>query len=105
MRPEFIWTAIAVITVLSAGRITRLITWDALPTSAWIRMKWDDLTEQYGDWNLLFHCPWCMSFWVTLGIVLWGYFTNFHEWWWLVNGIFAAAYVAPMIVVRDGDDD
>lgn len=94
----------AVVGTLSAARMTRLVTWDKFPPSIWVRMLWDRLTND-GPWSLLFHCPWCLSFWITGAVVLWGYSTGFDKWWWIINSIFGLSYVAAMIVVRDGDDD
>jgi hypothetical protein len=94
----------AVVGTLSAARITRLITWDKFPPAVRVRMIWDRLTND-GEWSLLFHCPWCMGFWVTGGVVLWGYFTEFDKWWWITNSIFGLSYVAAMVIVHDGDDD
>lgn len=97
------WAAAVLVTIVSAARITRLITYDAFPPSAWVRSKWDDLTDDSG-WNLLFHCPWCMSFWVTLGVFGVGWLTEWHPAWWFVNVVLAASYCAAMVMIRDGDD-
>lgn len=93
----------AVVGVLSAARITRLITWDDFPPSMWVRDMWDRITNE-NKWALLFHCPWCMGFWVTAAVALSGWYSDFHFWWWMVNVIFGLSYVAAMIVIRDGDD-
>lgn len=100
---EFYWVAVALVTVISASRITRLLTFDAFPPIKWVRDKYGDLTDGSG-WALLGYCPWCMSFWVTLGIVLAGYYSDWHLAWWLVNSVFAGSYLAAMLMVRDGDD-
>lgn len=97
-----VWIVAFVVGSLSAGRITRLLVQDTFPPVVWVRMKWDDLTDG-SDWNTLFHCHWCMSFWVTLPIGLWAWLSDLHASWWVINGIMAAAYVAPMIVERDGE--
>lgn len=89
-----------VVLCLSAGRITRLITADSFPPVVWVRIKWDDWTDG-SDWNKLFHCHWCMSFWVVTPLALWGWLSNLHTSWWIINAILAASYVVPMIVERD----
>lgn len=103
MSNEFEWVAIAVVTIVSAARITRLLTFDAFPPIRWVREKIEDKLDGSG-WELIAYCPWCMSFWVTLGLVGWGYGTDWDLYWWLVNSIFAGAYLAAMTMVRDGDD-
>jgi len=95
-----VWILAFVVGTLSAGRITRLLTQDSFPPVVWFRIKWDDWTDE-SDWNKLFHCHWCLSFWVVVPIALWGWLSGLHESWWVINGIMAAAYVTPMIVERD----
>ena len=100
---DFEWIAVAVVTVLSAARLTRLATFDAFPPVEWLRDKYADATDGT-KWQILAYCPWCASFWITAAVVLSGYFSEFHLIWWLVNTIFAASYVAAMVMVRDGDE-
>lgn len=100
---NFHWVAIAVVTVLSASRLTRLVTWDSFPPSVWFRMKWDTITKD-GSWSLLVHCGYCFSFWATLGVVLWGYWSDWNSFWWIANGTLAASYAAAVFMTNDGDD-
>lgn len=93
----------ALVAILSAARITRLITIDAFPPAAWMRALWDRITRD-GDWSLLFHCPYCMSFWVTIGVVGSGIWSDYHPAWWVINGVFGGSYLAAIIVRFDGDD-
>jgi hypothetical protein len=98
---EILGVALAVVVgILSAGRLTRLITQDTFPPAVWFRMKWDDWTDDTA-WNPLFHCHWCLSPWLTLPIGLWGWLTDLHIAWWVFNGWLAAAYVVAMVVERD----
>lgn len=92
-----------VVGVVSSARLTRLITQDSFPPAVWVRMKWDDLTDD-SQWNPLFHCHWCMSFWTTLPIGLWGWLSNFHVSWWVVNLLLAGSYLNAMLVERDEKD-
>jgi len=95
-----LWIIAFVVGSLSAGRITRLLTQDSFPPAVWLRMKWDDKTDD-NQWNVLMHCHWCLSFWVTAPIGLWAWLSNLHASWWVFNGILAATYVAAMVVERD----
>jgi hypothetical protein len=92
-----------VVGVISSARLTRLITQDSFPPAAWVRAKWDDRTDG-SSWNDLFHCHWCMSFWTTLPIGLWGWLSNFHVSWWVVNILLAGSYLNAMLVERDEKD-
>lgn len=116
MSMEFYWIAVAVVTIVSASRITRLLTFDDFPPIRWAREKFEDKFDGTG-WEIIAFCPWCMTPWVTVGVVGWadiaGVLDGKPAWggdgelsqpiWWLVNGVFAASYLAAMLMVRDGD--
>lgn len=97
------WLAVFAVTVLSSARLTRLVVTDAFPPVAWIRAKWDDLTEPSG-WNLLLHCFYCLSFWTTLVILGLGWLSDWHPAWWFINATLGASYLAAVFVVKDGED-
>lgn len=104
-----------VLAVLAAGRITRLVIYDAFPPAAWLRARWDDLTDTPGkrrvlhSWNKLLHCPWCFLPWVLLVIVLTFPLTLAFTWWAIIwwTGIvwMAGSYVGTMIYLRDDPTD
>lgn len=98
------WVAVALVTITSAARITRLLTYDEFPPSVWVRMQWDKLTHDNG-YALLVHCGYCASFWITLIVLGVGELTDYHPVWWFVNGVFGASYLAAILMSRDGDDD
>ena len=100
----FEWVAIAVVVVTSSARLTRLATYDKFPPVRWLRDKYADLTDGSG-WQLLAFCPYCASFWFTLIVALSGYYSNWHEAWWLTNGTLGASYLAAILMVNDGEDD
>lgn len=107
--PWWVTLLVAVpILVLGAGRLTRVIYFDAFPPTAWLRSKWDLLTEK-SDWNLLMHCPWCLSHWVIAGGLAW--FALGFAWpilwpiWYVFFGWFALSYLTAMIIVRDEPAD
>lgn len=99
----FEWVAVAIVTILSSARLTRLLTIDKFPPIKWVRDKYEARTDG-SDWQLLTMCGYCMSFWTTLAVVLWGWLSGFHEAWWVVNSILAAAYAAAVFMAHDGDD-
>lgn len=100
----FEWVAVAIVTIMSAARITRLVTADHYPPSMWVRMKWHQITKD-GDWALLVDCPYCFAVWASGFVLLWGYLSDFHWSWWLFNGWLGAAYAAAYVVIFDGDDE
>lgn len=100
----FFWIAVAVVVVLSSARLTRLATYDKFPPVEWLRDKYADWTDATG-WQLLAYCGYCASFWLTLIVVLSGYYSDWHTAWWLVNGSLGGSYLAAIIMTHDGDDD
>lgn len=113
MNDEFYWVAVVATTIISASRLTRLATVDKFPPIAWLRNKYADFTDGT-DWQWLMFCGYCFSFWATLGVITWAYFAGVFApgataevWtrvWWLVNGTFAASYLAAVFMAHDGDD-
>jgi hypothetical protein len=113
---EFYWLAVALVTVVSAARLTRLATVDKFPPVKWLRNKYGDLTDG-SDWQWLMFCGYCFSFWATVFVVGWGWFSGVYDVsgngtafdiWWVSNGILAAAYLAAVFMAHDadpGDDD
>lgn len=107
MSIEFFWIAVAAVTITSSARITRLVTYDKFPPVQWLRDKYADLTDRPRllGWQLLAFCAYCASFWITVGVVLWGYLTDWQPVWWVVNGTFGASYLAAILMVHDGEPD
>jgi hypothetical protein len=113
---EFYWLAVVVTTIVSASRLTRLATWDKFPPVVWLRDKYADATDG-GGWQLLAFCGYCASFWITALVVAWGWQSGVYsdfgnadappvatQVWWVINGIFAASYLAAILMVHDGDE-
>lgn len=115
MSVEFYWIAVAVVTVLSASRITRLFVADKFPPTMWIRNtygNWTDKGPRRLQWQLLLFCGFCFGFWATAFVVAWGYLSGVYgheerldpQVWWLANGVLGGSYLAAMVMARDGDD-
>lgn len=103
MSDEFRWVAIAIVTIISSARITRLVTWDTFPPSVWLRIKWDTITRD-GSWSILAHCGYCFGLYAAGFTVLTGWLSDWHLAWWLFNGWLAAGYAAAVVMAFDGDD-
>lgn len=114
----FHWIAFAVIAVMSAARITRLLTFDKFPPVQAVRHWYVgamDQSDKTRPWQLLALCGYCMGFWVALAVLLWADLAGLldgspafgEDWmpqvWWLVNGLFALAYAAAIVMAYDGD--
>lgn len=95
------------IAVLGVARVTRVLVYDEFPPTMWIREMWLRLTRE-NAWAKLWFCWWCMSVWIAALCVGWwiaGLYVLWAAWsWWIFWGIFALAYLAPMVIVRDEPD-
>lgn len=115
MSTEFYWLAVALTTVVSASRLTRLATVDKFPPVKSLRTRYENATDG-SDWQWLTMCGYCFSFWATVLIVAWGWLSGVYGFsrsesatvseqvWWLFNGTFAASYLAAVFMAYDGAD-
>lgn len=96
--------ALAIVTlILGVGRATRILTYDAYPPAAWLRIKWAELVR-HGDWAKLATCFWCASPYVTAVAMVHGtlVYGTFLEWtWWAIWGWLALSYAAALVLARD----
>jgi hypothetical protein len=102
--------AAVVVGILSVARLTRLLTVDTWPPVVALRDWWDSKTsvvedgeEREGPWYALVSCPYCAAPWLTIPILAWAVLSDTHWTWWLFNGWLAVAYIAAIIVVKDGE--
>ena len=91
----------AVVAVIGTARLTRLLTEDTWPPVAWLRERWFERTNGTG-WEELFVCPFCMAPYLAVVTVAWGWASDLHWSWWLFYGWLSLAYLASMVVARDG---
>jgi hypothetical protein len=106
MNPEFLHVVAALVGIVSAARLTRLLVNDSFPPLVWARMKWDDLTAddgKDGKWTALLHCPWCAAPYISAIILAWAVLSHLHWTWWIFNGWMAGSYAASWIVFHDED--
>lgn len=103
----FVLIAAVIVGVLGVARLTRLVVLDTWPPIAAIRMWWYrrtmDKDGDEGPWYALVSCPYCAAPYITAVVLAWALLTDLHWSWWVFNGWLAAAYVASIIVVKDGE--
>jgi hypothetical protein len=115
LSPEFYWVAVALVTVVSVARITRLLVADKFPPIKYLRDIYEERTDGTG-WQWLALCGYCVAPWVTLvvlGTGLWaGIYSQYTERsydnvgftiWWLFNAWWAISYLAAILMSNDGD--
>lgn len=107
--PLVTWIAAAVVGVLGAGRLTRLVVHDHYPPAEavrqwWVRITWDSEKDAEGRWGLLATCHWCASPYVFALVLGSAWLSDLHWGWWLFWGWLAGAYLTAMVVERDEKD-
>ena len=104
--PVLLFLALAT-AVLGVGRLTRVIVHDPFPPAIQVRMAWDRLVGDDSPWSKLFHCWWCMSFWITMFCIGWFMLGQIDGWawvnvlWWIVWGGLSISYLAAIVIARD----
>lgn len=113
MSVEFYWVVVILTTFVSAARFTRLAVIDKFPPVKAVRTWYEDKMDG-SDWQWLTMCAYCFAIYPTIlivGLGIWAgvyHPANYYDHdagfvaWWIVNGIFALAYLAAMTVARDG---
>lgn len=95
------------VAIVGVARFTRVVVYDDFPPLTWWRETWADLVGE--RWGKLFNCWWCFAFWAALACIGWyigGLYAAWAMWaWWIWWGGLALAYLASMVIVRDGDED
>jgi hypothetical protein len=100
---EILYTAAAVLVgLLASARLTRLLTEDTWPPSVWVRIKWQEITDD-GPWADLVTCPWCASPWIAGVNLVVALVTDLHPVWWIFNGWMAASLVVAWVTIKAGD--
>lgn len=105
---DFQWIAAFIIGVGSIARITRLITWDTYPPSAWLRSKWSALTHD-GPWAVMLQCGYCFGLYAGLFVVGWAALDlrtdQEIDWpWWAFNAWMAMSYWGSIMMAYDGEE-
>jgi hypothetical protein len=90
--------AAAVVGVLAAARLTRLIVYEAFPPAVWLRTR----LAGRGRWRDLVGCHYCTAPYVTAVVLGAGWAVGWSLWWWVPTVWLAASYVAAMVVSWDG---
>lgn len=99
-----------VVGIISVARTARLIVWDEYPPTVWLRIKWDDWTHR-SAWNKLLHCQFCLTPYLTAGLFIWYLIAERNgsdlglAIWWIANGIWAASYLAAIVVAYDQPEE
>lgn len=95
------WLAACIIGIWSVARTARLIVYDDFPPMVWLRIRYLALFADDSPWRKLAECPFCLTPYLSAGMLAWAYFSELNTWWWVINGVWAASYFAATIVSYD----
>jgi len=100
---SFLWVAAVLVAVLSVARTARLLVFDEFPPVAWLRAQ--VVARLPESWAPLATCAFCIAPYLAAGMGVWMWLawtgTNFHWTWWVLNGWWAACYLAAIVVAYD----
>lgn len=96
------WTVVAAVLVAVVGtaRLTRLLVFDTYPPAAWVRSRWEAITND-GPWATLVNCGYCAAPWIAVITIAWAWATSLHWSWWLFYGWLSLSYLAAIVVAWD----
>jgi hypothetical protein len=94
-----------VIGVISVGRTARLLIFDEFPPVEAVRVRLLARFPEDSKWSKIMECPYCQAPYLAAGLFLWAWLSWDHETamhvWWVANGIWAASYLAAILVAYD----
>lgn len=100
------WLAV-VVGIVSVARMARLLTHDDFPPASWVRYQYASRVPE--KWVDLITCPFCLAPYLSVGQAAWGgmlWGTDAFMWGWFIpNAVWAASYVAAVIVAYDQPED
>ena len=96
----FTYVAASIVGVLSVARTARLVVHDDFPPMAWLKrkvlLKWTPTS-----WVNVWECHFCLAPYLAAGMGAWAWASGLDTVWWVVNGWWAASYVAAVFVAYD----
>lgn len=97
--------AAALVGIVSVARTARLLTYDDFPPARWLRVRYVALLPEDSPWAKLADCPFCLAPYLTLGMAGWAWLADLNTAWWVINGIWAASYLAAILVAYDQPEE
>lgn len=99
------WVVATLVGVVSVARTARLIIFDELPPMVWLRVH---ILARYKDdskWSKLWECQYCMTPYLSAGMLAWAWISDLHWTWWVINGVWAGSYIAAILVSYDQPEE
>jgi hypothetical protein len=94
--------------IVSVARTARFLIFDDFPPMMWLRTRFLARFEEDNAWSKIAECPFCLTPYLAAGMLAWGWLAwnghGLHPTWWVINGIWAASYVAAIVVSYDQPD-
>lgn len=99
------WVVATLVGVVSVARTIRLIAYDQFPPVAWARAHILARYKEDSKWSVLWECQYCMAPYLSAGMLAWAWLSDLNTAWWVINGWWAASYIAAIIVSYDQPEE
>lgn len=98
---HFVQAAAVAVAIISVARTARLLVFDDFPPVYWLRLRFIGALPEGSKWAMLAQCPFCLAPYLSVGMALWAWLSGLDPAWWWINGVWAASYVAAIVVAHD----
>lgn len=99
--PPYEWHIAVIVGVVSVARTARLLLFDAFPPMVWLRVRILAMFPEDSSWSKIAECPFCLTPYLAAGMLGWAWLSDLNSWWWVINGVWAASYLAAILVAYD----
>lgn len=102
----FTWVAAVLVGVISVARTARLLIHDDFPPLMWARARVlarfpEDDRGEVSRWSKIIECHYCLTPYLSAGMLAWAWLADLNTTWWVINGVWAGSYVAAVFVSYD----
>lgn len=99
--PPYEWHIAVIIGIVSVARTARLLLFDEFPPMVWLRVRILAMFPEDSSWSKIAECPFCLTPYLAAGMLGWAWLSDLNAWWWVINGVWAASYLAAILVAYD----
>lgn len=95
------WVVAVLVGVVSVARTARFLIYDDFPPMTWLRVRFLARFDEENKWSKIAECQYCITPYLAAGMLAWAWVSDLNEWWWVINGVWAASYAAAILVSYD----
>jgi hypothetical protein len=61
--------------------------------------------KEDSKWSVLWECQYCIAPYLSAGMLFWAWVSDLNTAWWVINGVWAASYIAAILVSYDQPEE